>query len=342
MKSKQVFFLIVAVIVFITSCEDQLVSPDFDVTATVTKTQKYNETGTEMLDVYQVSFVFTGNAKNIVFYSGENGAEYRNRNRAYGMVIPHVQFSAAYAGDFPNSLRVLASNNFKPEYEYFQGRENRTLYTKAGVEAATWIDINNRFTLPGNQLTAGIHKSGEAVFSEFHHNLPLFIAFRFDADRASDPSLSIGQWTFSQFSIRNVFDDGTSAFYVNNVLDRNWKTVDLANPTTVTVSGNRIVLNGNQYSVTKTDGEGNEVEEIFQTTTVKTMLISRPFYPSQVETDKGSAIKSVEENLFEYTHIYIDPQVESVNAVFVATNSLYGKTIQEVKQMNIVFNQENQ
>ena len=338
---KRVIFLMVIISIVVASCKDeQLVSPNFDVTATVTKTQTPNEAGTEMLVAYQVRFVFSGNAKNIVFYSGENGSEYRNHNRYHtGYVTPHVRFSSAYSsGNIPNTLRVMVSNDFKPEYEYLSGTANLTLYTKAGVEAATWTDITNRFRLPGNQLTPGVQEGGEAVISEFHQSLPLFIAFRFDADKSSDESLMPGEWTFSQFSIRNEYDDGSSSWYINNVLDNYWRTVDLADPTTrnVNVSANSINLNGNQYSVTRIE-EGNEVVDYFPTTTVKTMLISRPFYPSLVDTDKGMIVKAMGERVPEFSYLYVNPQKESVTVNFVVTNSLYGEDIQEVKQMEIFF-----
>ena len=252
-----------------------------------------------------------------------------------------MQFSTNFsAGNIPNTLRIMVSNDFQPEYLLNNATTAGNInvssarYNKADVEAATWTDITNRFDLPGNQLTTGAQVSGEAVIGEFHHDLPLFIGLRFDADKASDASLSLGQWVFSNFQIRKVFEDGTDEFYINNVLDANWRRLDFADYTVCSVSGNAITLNGNT-STNIQDEEGNVT--VIPTVTVKTMVISRPYYPSRVVPDKGLTIKTIRENLTEYTYTYVAPATESVQAAFVATNSLYGDDIREVKKLEVVF-----
>ena len=328
MKSIHIIFIIITSVGILSSCKEKLESPNFDVTATVDKIKVLSDDGNTEIDAYEVEFLFSGKADNIVFYSGEAGAEYQYRNRYYrDDITTRMHFNTAYSdGDIPNTLRVMVSNDFQPEFRYSGSTVNQTVYTRAAVEAATWMDITNRFNLPGNELTIGTQTSGEAVIGEFHHELPFFIGFRFDADKTSDESLTLGQWVFSNFQIRNESEDGTSSFYINDVLDANWKKVEWADSTGVRVNNNTITMNGN---VTTAAGK--------TTAMVKTMVISRPFYPSHVTPDIGTVIKTIDINLTEHVHTYIAPTVESVKATFVATNSLYGENIQEVKELEIVF-----
>ena len=354
--------VIVSVSIFASCKVEQLTVPNFDAAvASVTKSTVFLgaegegevEDGVEaFVDVYEVTFRFSGTPDNIAFYSGEEGAEYKYRNRYYRDGISTMSFTTAFSGgNIPNTLRIMLSNDFEPPYLWAASIVNRDL-TNAVVNAATWTYITERFRLPGNRLETGEHTTGEATISEFHQDVPFFIGFWFDADKRDDESLSLGQWTFSNFQIRNDYYDGTSDYYVDNVLNNNWRKLDVADTTGYTVSGNRIVVNGN---VTKTivrevekeveiDEETGETEwiteeeiEYIPTLRAQARVVSRPFYPLLVSADKGVAIKSQGEYLYEYTYLYVNPPQESVRATFVAVNSLYGEDVQEVKEIEVVF-----
>ena len=321
MKKVHIIFFLTALAGLLGSCEEKLESPNFGVTPIVTKTVAYNEDGEEF-NAYDVRFLFSGNAKNIVFYSGESGSRYRYTDRYVLNAITKVQFTTNFnGGNVPNALRIMVSNDFKPEYVWTGNSQITTsTYTAERVKAATWIDVTQRFNLPGNQLFPGAQTSGEAVFTEFHRDAPLFIGFRFDADNTAGGA-NLGQWVFSQFQIWNEYDDATPPlYYIDNVLNYNWKSVDLADPVSFAAVNNTLTLTGSVVAES-----------------IRTMVISPPFYPSLVDTEKGLVIKSIEERVPEYTHRYVDPRTESIHAVFVATNSLYGDIIQEVKELEIVF-----
>ena len=299
------------------SCENQVQTPEFDVSAAIEKTTVVSDDGESELDAYKVTFKFTGAPDNIVFYSGEDGADYRYRDRYTRVVTPYVSFKSSYVGGMPNTLRVLVSNDFKPEYEYLAGTPTTTVYTKWGVQEATWTDITDRFSIPGNKLVGEAQYSGEAILSEFHGNMPLFIAFQF---KGSEGETALpGLWSFSDFNIRNVLQDGTSESYISNGIGSSWKSVDFGAP------------------VQCSRGSGSASLSASTDPNVNTYLISAPYYPSNIQSDTGMAIKSIDENLYEYTHTYIDPQEESVYVAFVATNSLYGKSISIVRAFELKF-----
>ena len=351
-KSAMTCFISILAVVFFASCKvEQLTVPNFDVTViSVEKSAEPNEDGTGWIDVYKVIFRFSGEPDNIVFFSGEKGAEYMHRNRTYLGGITKMKFATNFlGGNIPNTLRIMLSNDFKPPYTWGATIVNSDL-TRAVVEAATWTDITERFNLPGNRLVTGTHETGEATISEFHEDIPFFIGFWFDADKRNDETLSLGQWAFSNFQIRNEYHDGTSEFYVDNVLNNNWRKLELADTTGYTVSSTNVMtLNGNVVKTivrevekeVEIDGETvwvmEEEIETIPTLRAQARVVSRPFYPLLVDADKGAGIKSQGEYLYEYTHLYVNPLQTSVRATFVATNSLYSKNVQEVKEIEVVF-----
>ena len=315
---KKIFVMALATGMFL-SCEEMVVTPEFKITADVEKTTVVSDDGESELDAYKVTFRFDGDPDNVVFYSGEPGSDYHNRDRYSRIVTPNLSFTSSYSsGSITNSLRVLVSNDFKPDYEYMSGAPTTVVYTKWAVQDATWTDITDRFMIPGNRLVFGAQDSGEAIISEFHGEVPLFVAFQFKGD-ASDGQSAPGLWAFSNFNIRNEYEDGTSAAFVTNGLSTDWKSVDLADP----IQCSRSAGNASMSASSGSD--------------FNTLLISPPYYPSHITPDKGLTIKSTEDNLYEYTHTYVTPEDDSVSAVFVITNSLYGEGKQIVKEIRIDF-----
>lgn len=301
------------------SCQKSVMTPELKVTAEVEKTTVLSEDGENELEAYKVTFKFEGDPDNVVFYSGEPGSDYNNRNKYTRIVTPHLSFTSSYSsGSLPNTLRVLVSNDFKPEYEYMSGSPTTVIYTRWAAEEATWTDITDRFIIPGNRLLSEAQESGEAIISEFHGDVPLFVAFQFKGD-ATDGENAPGLWAFSKFNIRNEYEDGTSSPFVTNGISTDWKSVDLADP----VQCSRSAGNASMSASTGSD--------------FNTMLISPPYYPSHITPDKGLVIKSTEDALYEYAYTYIAPQEESLSAVFVVTNSLYGESKQIVKEIKIDF-----
>lgn len=118
------------------SCQKDIVEDaDFNV-----HTEKTNYKAGE-----EVLFTFSGNAENIVFWSGEAGKQYVNRSRASEKGSPYLRFtSAATVGAQPDGLDVLISKDFK-------GTVN-----EASIAAATWTNISvPGAELPANNLALG-------------------------------------------------------------------------------------------------------------------------------------------------------------------------------------------
>ena len=118
------------------SCKrNEIVTPEFNV-ITDKDSYKVNE---------EVVFHFSGNSENIVFWSGERGKAYANRQRTQEKGVPFLRFmTAAGIGSQSNNLSVLVSSDFKGTYD------------AAGISGATWTEISTTVaTLPTVNLASG-------------------------------------------------------------------------------------------------------------------------------------------------------------------------------------------
>ncbi len=198
---------------FFFSCEKQKIdAPNFDV-RTDAVTYKVGQ---------QVTFNFTGNPQNIVFWSGEKGHIYANRNRTSEQgVLQTVQFtSQAGAGTQNNNLSVLVSNDFNGTYD------------AASIAKATWTDITSRAVLSSN-ATAGAGasvSSGAVNITDLGSadDKPVYFAFHY---LSPSNALIPRQWTISAFTVVNKLTDGTSNNVVANLSNAGFQSVDVQNAT---------------------------------------------------------------------------------------------------------------
>lgn len=107
--------------------------------------------------VYQVgepvTFKLNGNPDNIVFYSGEVGHNYAYKERYHADGDLLVKFNSwVRYGDIYHNLKFLVSSDFSG------------IYDKENVEAATWIDLSDKFRFSvGDDQTP----SGEVNLKEY-------------------------------------------------------------------------------------------------------------------------------------------------------------------------------
>lgn len=182
--------------IFLISCEKQRINtPQLDI-QTDAATYKVGQ---------EVIFKFIGNAVNIVFWSGEKGHIYANRDRTVEQgVLQTVQFtSLAGAGTQNNNLSVMVSTDFNGTYD------------TTNIAKATWSDITSRAVLSSNATSgAGASTSSGAVnITDFGNvnNKPVYFAYHYVAP---SNTLKPRQWTISTFTVVNTLADGT----VNNVV----------------------------------------------------------------------------------------------------------------------------
>lgn len=184
---KIIYFLAGLGILF-TSCYKKMTAdePAFNVSIDPIKV-------TQLADTFNIKlgdtarFVFSGDAGNVVFYSGETGKRYEFRNRAAKLGAVNLSFSSKLElGTQTNTLQVLATTKLA-------GLDSAT------VVNASWTDITGRLPLATNAtvLPTGNIALNDLISSE---NDSLFIAFKYNGTTGSlQPT-----WTITGYAVNNL------------------------------------------------------------------------------------------------------------------------------------------
>ena len=159
-----------------------------------------------------VEFTFTGNADEVVFWSGEEGHDYENRNNggSVGADVTMSFLTYLQAGAQSAPLSLKSSTDFTGEA------------TEAAILAATWKDISDRFTFctdyspqvsPAN--TDSFTPSGTGNVSDiFGEGNKAYLCFFYHVD-AFDSGLNNGrtQAYVSGVNITSTLDGSTGVLY---------------------------------------------------------------------------------------------------------------------------------
>ncbi|MCH5598407.1 DUF5017 domain-containing protein [Niabella ginsengisoli] len=245
-----------------------------------------------------IRFKFSGNAENIVFWSGMPGQkyEYHNRTVAEGntLSLNFKSFSQSGIVDQTN-IKLLISTDFSG------------IYDSAGIKAATWRDISDRAI-----WSAGADQtpSGDIDLTDFAAvNKDMAIAFRYVTSEVADASVQ-NRWVFRSFELNsNSADGGVST--LATIGTAGWKEWSFLNPDTRwTISASQLVSN---RSFTELNDD---------------WVITKLFNPNKVAPDRGLAIKNISTSLAEHEAVYNAPGTYKVT--FVASNA------NAVNQMTVV------
>lgn len=148
--------------------------------------------GSAIVNVNQpISFTISGKKDNVVLWTGEQGHEYNNKNRApVTLESAGMSFTSANQwGGQANTLQVMASKNFSG------------LYTPAAIAAATWTNISSRANIPGNYNNAAT-ASGNVNLTDFFTTASdkVHIAYKFiSLDVAGGTKKT---WTLTGFTLQ--------------------------------------------------------------------------------------------------------------------------------------------
>lgn len=148
-----------------------------------------------------VIFSFSSSVDQILFYSGEAGMNYANRNRLYSDGINKILFQSAMgSGSLLNkdSLRLMITSNLKS-------------YDSAGVMAANWQDITDRNTQWPTALTSywtTVYTPSDSIdITDFNAADSVNIAFKVLGKK--DPQYAQRWWKIYGINILNIQNDGT-------------------------------------------------------------------------------------------------------------------------------------
>jgi Domain of unknown function (DUF5017) len=261
-----------------------------------------------------VQFNFTGAADQVIFYSGEIGKVYANKDRSLATTgtTKLVFQSSMQQGLLPNgdSLRLLVSTNLAG-------------YDEANVKNAKWTDITSRNTKFPTSLATTFTTSDSVNVTDFNTADNVNFAFRF-IGKKNDKSAQ-RKWAIQNVTLTNVQPDGTSTPVFNTFANAGWVQASLKNlPNawnvgTANISATNSVLNTSgatirtAYPITFDPGTALNTDENDD------WLISSAFNLKTVKPDVGVSIKSaVNATLTKYSYIF--RTAGTYNITFVGQN----------------------
>lgn len=249
-------------------------------------------------------FLFSGEAGNIAFYSGEKGKRYDNRQVSWKLGNLTLSFdSKAEWGTQTNTLQVLATNKL-------------AAFDSASVVNAAWTDITAKAKLA---TSATVVPSGIITLTDLLANEKdsLFIAFKYTGVTGTTQRT----WTITNFFVNNTAD-GTAYTVASLAADASYWTR----------YGNVWSPANARWAATASDLKitGGGVAAPSNTS----WIISKPIYAGRLAPDAGTGIKSINEPVkAEHVYKYAAPGV--YKATFVAFNHTLDEEKSIVKELII-------
>lgn len=297
---KRINIILLFAVVFV-SCQKRYEVPSLSSFDVVSEKKIYNVGDT-------VKFKISGEPENIVFWSGEFGKSYENRDRVKAEVNKliinfrsHCQLGANRGDNSIIHLKVSKD---------FTGN-----YTDTDVSGANWINVKDRADWsPGTDQWP----SGDVDITDLlSEDEDAYIAFQYDTKVVGNHD----QWIIRSFDISGYTKDGLKTS-VMTLSDGGWQKVNLLPITSGTVgwtvSSAQLVTNRSNTSP-KSD-----------------WVISRVFKgigKIDVVPDKGTTIKNITKNVTEYSYQF--EKAGTYKVTFVATNSTFKGIEQKVKEFDI-------
>src|SRR5690606_24629119 len=183
-------FLILAIFAMVSfSCQKELALKDVDFEVSVEENTHYvGDT---------ITFNFKGTPEFISFYSGEIGNDYDSIGGRKMLSDLYMSFrthiSSITQPAQPDQLTVHISKDFSGNY------------TVEDVNAATWIDITDRFDMANFDTPEVLVPSGKANISDLNTGEPFYVAARYQQRPISSHGTRCN-WRFQDFLLEGVSD----------------------------------------------------------------------------------------------------------------------------------------
>lgn len=249
------------------------------------------------------NFEFIGNPNYLVFYSGEEGNNYENKNRTQKAIDNvYVSFTTSQQyGSQKNKLKVWMSEDFNGDY------------SEAGIKKANWTDITAEYKLPDGSKSN--IQSGRRDFSKYKDS-KFYLAFEYLPDAGStQPKITISP-------IQLITKTGdVEITYANPQNDFGFNIVNVKGGT-----GSGVSIKVDKSQVLFQGGDGKIDNNIW--------VISKPIQASAVEPDYGVAIKNMSYKLNQYSYIY--NKAGEYTAKFIATNANKWNSESIVKEVKVI------
>ena len=305
---KIIFTFLLLFTMILQSCEDieEVNVPNFEVIPS-TLTAKVG---------VPIEFNISNSPDFLNFYSGEFGHEYKNRDRTKAEGTFSLSFDSSQHWQNGTSLTTQSSSvQVSTDYDGSG--------TPAGIAAATWTDISDRFTL-ATARSYTYTNSGIADISDLASSgKPIYFAFKILAHGKTSEGNRQGEWRFDNFDVNLAVTGETYSLNTANMDTPGWKPVNVAGVNSHSSYDNFHLKNGYYRML------GQRAEY-----TNEDWLISNPINLSgAVSPDRGKALKTYTEKLRTFTHTY--SEVGTYKVTLVGNNTTVNGNAQKIKEFTI-------
>ncbi|MCF3111253.1 DUF5017 domain-containing protein [Niabella sp. CC-SYL272] len=291
-----------------------------------------------------VAFNLIGNPDMIVFYSGEPGKQYENRDRVSEKGIAKMIFQLSMQQGVPltevspDSLQLFVSDQLDD-------------YNAAAVQKASWTNITSRNTKWPPNLGTGFTTSDSIDLTDFNDADKVTIALR--VKNNGSVNYSQRKWVMQNLTITNRLNDGTVTPVIANFNDAGWVQVSLGNQSHPGTADNGHIgynvwnVGGWNQSASSAvyNDQGIQIRNAYPLTfdpgpdvnneANDDWLISSPVDLKKVKRDAAAAVikNIVNTPLQSYSYIYRAPG--TYTASFVGINAAGDQSNEAVRQVTI-------
>ena len=281
----------------------------------------------------QVNFQFRGDVDYLTFFSGEEGADYDHIFRTESE-MKSLELSCTFKQQYNDVdywgkeiMQVAISTDFTGDY------------TTEALRQATWMPISgneyNRLPVPTPLSASAVETTGSIDLSSFvAANCPFYVAFIYHAPgRATIPAangnnhyINRPRIDVSNLMLKKVTAGGQVIEMTDAIREWAFRPVFLqsATQTNYQVNDNGLLF---QPQKATADSSGREPDE-------EVWMVSQLIRPSQVDSDRGTPIQSVEARVSSYSYTYRNPG--TYKATFVATNANMWNSASSVRQLTVI------
>ncbi|TJY63957.1 DUF5017 domain-containing protein [Sphingobacterium alkalisoli] len=268
MKMKKNIFCLTILALLASCMKEEIAAPDLNVT---TDASSYSAGDT-------VTFYFSGNPDNIVFYSGESGRNYDLKDRQYADNDLQINFSTLVQwGVIYDNLKLMVSNDFNG------------IYDTENITEATWIDISDKavFSQGLDHVPSGTVSLQPYV--SLVDTASLYVAFRYtDVQKPQQ-----NRWVVRTFNANKVSPEG-AVTNVATMATAGWEQTSFLNDSKVwTITSSQLLMYGGVAADTDNDD----------------WVITKGFKVRESVADKGIALKNISTTMHEYKYVYKQPGI---------------------------------
>ncbi len=244
----------------------------------------------------KVNFKFAGNAKEINYFSGEQGSIYKYRNvNQTGSVKVNMSFQSLAKGEATrNTLRIFASTSF------YGFNDEGLIDPKVLVNSSkkTWVDITDRFVIPYTNTEKYVNSNNADISDLAEDKKQVVFAFKFL--NKGDKKVPVS-YVIKNLNIENEAKDGKKSTLLNFLMRSSWIPVDVKNSESIWSQSVRVPLVG----ITGSLGESED------------WLISAPINLNEIKPDKPEIVKRFQDKVpLEISHVYNKPGIYTVSFVY--------------------------